>query len=121
MVSKNLSISSCPPVEEVPEPPSAQEFRIHISDDVLNRFNELSQDELEFAFGEFTPVQSLNEYMTKLDLCSIQKSEKVSKTDPNGKTYEMFYRPKMFRLEEFRSENIQGTDYFRPLNGNINP
>jgi len=30
-----------------------RELRIDISSDVLERLNQLSQDELEFAFGEF--------------------------------------------------------------------
>ena len=29
----------------------------YVSSEVLKRFNQLSQDELEFSFGQFTPVQ----------------------------------------------------------------
>ena len=31
------------------------------SADILKRFNQLSQDELEFGFGEFTPVQEIGQ------------------------------------------------------------
>ena len=34
----------------------------------------LSEEELKYAFGSFTPVQSLNPYMTKLSLCSIAEA-----------------------------------------------
>ena len=45
--------------------------------------------------------------MTKLDFCSIQTDEKLIKTDENGKSFEMFYRPKMFRLDPVNADNIQ--------------
>ena len=45
--------------------------RIELDDSLLKKFNELSDVELEQAFGSFKPVQSLNPYMTKLSLCSI--------------------------------------------------
>ena len=48
-------------------------IRIELDDSLLDRFNELSEDELKDSFGTFTPVQSLNPYMTKLSFCSIQK------------------------------------------------
>ena len=101
--------------------------KTHKSADILKRFNQLSQDELEFGFGEFTPVQeigqaqnndlnikfdtkskSLNPYMTKLELCSIQSEEKVIKTGEDGQLFEMFYRPEMFRLDPINAEKIQG-------------
>ena len=47
--------------------------RIELDDSLLDRFNELSEDELKDSFGTFTPVQSLNPYMTKLTICSIEK------------------------------------------------
>ena len=45
--------------------------RIELDESLLQSFNELSEDQLEYAFGTFTPVQSLNPYMTKLSMCSI--------------------------------------------------
>ena len=102
------------------------------SADILKRFNQLSQDELEFSFGEFTPVQeigqaqnndlkikfdtkskSLNPYMTKLELCSIQSKEKVIKTSEDGQLSEMFYRPEMFRLDPVNAEKTQGRNQIK--------
>ena len=40
--------------------------RIELDDSILKQFNLLSETELQFAFGNFTPAQSLNPYMTKL-------------------------------------------------------
>ena len=40
--------------------------RIELDDSILKQFNLLSETELEFSFGKFTPAQSLNPYMTKL-------------------------------------------------------
>ena len=51
--------------------------------------------------------KSLNPYMTKLKFCSIQADEKLKKTDQNGNSFEMFYRPKMFRLDPVKAANIQ--------------
>ena len=62
--------STCPVVEEQIET-KTEPVRIELDDSLLKSFNELSEDELEFSFGKFTPVQSLNPYMTKLSLCSI--------------------------------------------------
>ena len=45
--------------------------RIELDNSLIKKFNELSDVELEQAFGSFKPVQSLNPYMTKLSLCSI--------------------------------------------------
>ena len=45
--------------------------------------------------------------MTKLDFCSIGTGETIIKTDENGALFEMFYRPKMFRLDPVNAENIQ--------------
>ena len=48
--------------------------RIELDGSLLDRFNELSEDELKDSFGTFTPVESLNPYMTKLSLCSIEQA-----------------------------------------------
>ena len=46
--------------------------------------------------------------MTKLELCSIQSKEKLAKTGDDGKLFEIFYRPEMFRLDPVNAEKIQG-------------
>ena len=67
-----LDQSNCPIIEDQ-IPIESKPIRIEIDDSILVRFNELSEDELEDAFGTFTPVESLNPYMTKFSMCSIQK------------------------------------------------
>ena len=67
-----LDESNCPIVEEQ-APIDSNPVRIELDDSLLDRFNELSEDELKELFGTFTPVQSLNPYMTKLSRCSIKK------------------------------------------------
>ena len=47
--------------------------RIELADSLIKSFNTLSDDELVLAFGSFRPVQSLNPYMTKLNLCSVKQ------------------------------------------------
>lgn len=69
-----IDISTCPVVEEQGEIES-NPVRIELDDSLIQSFNELSDDELEMAFGKFTPVQSLNAYITKLSLCSITQAE----------------------------------------------
>jgi len=61
---------------------------------------------MNFKFD--TKPKSLNPYMTKLELCSIQSKEKVIKTGEDGQLFEMFYRPEMFRLDPINAEKIQG-------------
>ena len=63
----------CPVTEEILVADS-ELVRIELDDSLLKSFNELSDDELILAFGSFTPVQSLNPYMTKLSLCSISQA-----------------------------------------------
>ena len=67
-----LDDSNCPIIEEqiIIE---SKPVRIELEDSLLDRFNELSEDELKESFGTFTPVQSLNPYMTKLSICSNEK------------------------------------------------
>ena len=67
-----LDQSTCPIIEE-PIKINSEPVRIELDDSLIKSFNELSDDELELAFGSFRPVQSLNPYMTKLDLCSIEQ------------------------------------------------
>ena len=67
-----LDESTCPIIEEQ-IPIESKPVRIELDDSLLDRFNELSEDELQDSFGTFTPVQSLNPYMTKLTICSIEK------------------------------------------------
>ena len=62
--------TTCPVVGEQIEI-ETEPVRIELDDSLLKSFNELSEDELEYSFGTFTPVQSLNPYMTKISLCSI--------------------------------------------------
>lgn len=73
-----LDESACPEVIEEKIETNYEPVRIEIDDSVLKKFNELSEDELEFAFGKFTPVESLNPYMTKLSLCSITEARFIS-------------------------------------------
>ena len=67
-----LDESNCPIIEEL-VPIESKPVRIELDNSLLDRFNELSEDELEEAFNTFRPVQSLNPYMTKLRICSIEK------------------------------------------------
>ena len=67
-----LDESDCPNIEEQISIES-KPVRIELDDSLLDRFNELSEDELKDSFGTFTPVQSLNPYMTKFTICSIEK------------------------------------------------
>ena len=68
-----LDESSCPIIEEQ-VPIESNPVRIELDDSLLDRFNELSEDELKESFGTFTPTQSLNPYMTKLSMCSIEQA-----------------------------------------------
>ena len=65
--------STCPLMEEQIQMIS-KPLRIELDDSLLSSFNELSNEELEFVFGAFRPVKSLNPYMTKLSLCSITQA-----------------------------------------------
>jgi len=67
-----LDESNCP-IIEAQVPIESNPVRIELDDSLLDRFNELSEEELKDLFGIFTPVQSLNPYMTKLSTCSIKK------------------------------------------------
>ena len=67
-----LDQSTCPIIEDRIEI-NSEPVRIELDDSLIKSFNELSDDELELAFGSFRPVQSLNPYMTKLSLCSVKK------------------------------------------------
>ena len=67
-----LDESNCLIIEEQ-IPIETKPVRIELDDSLLDRFNELSEDELKDSFGTFRPVQSLNPYMTKLTICSIKK------------------------------------------------
>ena len=66
-----LDESNCPIIEEVQI--ESNPISIELDDSLLDRYNEFSEEELEDWFGTFTPVQSLNPYMTKVSLCSIEK------------------------------------------------
>ena len=74
-----IDISTCPVIEEQVEIDS-KPLRIELDNSLIKSFNELSDDELELAFGKFTPVQSLNSYITKLSLCSITEVELENKS-----------------------------------------
>ena len=66
-----LEESNCPIIEEVPI--ESNPISIELDDSLLDRYNEFSEEELEDWFGTFVPVQSLNPYMTKVSMCSIEK------------------------------------------------
>ena len=65
-----LDQSNCSIIEEKIE---SKPIRIDLHDSLLERFNELSEDELKDSFGTFTPVQSLNPYMTRVSMCTIEQ------------------------------------------------
>ena len=69
-----IDISTCP-VAEKQVAIESKPVRIELDDSLIKSFNELSDDELALAFGKFTPVQSLNAYITKLSLCSVTQVE----------------------------------------------
>ena len=66
-----LDESNCTIIEEVSI--ESNPISIELDDSLLDRYNEFSEEELEDWFGTFTPVQSLNPYMTKVRICSIEK------------------------------------------------
>ena len=66
-----LDESNCPIIEEVSI--ESNPISIELDDSLLDRYNEFSEEELEDWFGTFVPVQSLNPYMTKVSMCSIEK------------------------------------------------
>ena len=68
-----LDESSCSIIEEN-VPIESNPVRVDLDDSLLDRFNELSEDELKDSFGTFTPAQSLNPYMTKVSMCSIDQA-----------------------------------------------
>ena len=68
-----LDESNCPIIEEEQVTIKSNPVRIELDDSLLERFNELSEDELKDSFGTFTPAQSLNPYMTKLSMCSVEQ------------------------------------------------
>ena len=68
-----LEESNCPIIEEQ-VPIERNPVRIELDDSLLDRFNELSEDELKDSLGTFTPAQSLNPYMTKFSMCSIDQA-----------------------------------------------
>ena len=67
-----LEESNCPIIDELVSIES-KPVRIELDDSLLDRFNQLSEDELKDSFGTFTPAQSLNAYMTKVSMCSMEK------------------------------------------------
>ena len=67
-----LEESNCPIIEEQ-VPIQSHPISIELDDSLLDRYNEFSEEELEDWFGTFVPVQSLNPYMTKVSMCSIEK------------------------------------------------
>ena len=67
-----LDESNCPIIEEVSI--ESNPISIELDDSLLDRYNEFSEEELEDWFGTFTPVQSLNPYMTKVSMCSIDQA-----------------------------------------------
>jgi len=86
-----IDISTCPVSEEKFEIES-NPLRIELDDSLIESFNELSDDELELAFGKFTPVQSLNAYITKLSLCSITQVELSHKRQCNLIMFIIFHK-----------------------------
>ena len=68
-----LEQSNCSIVEEQVRI-ETKPIRIDLHDSLLERFNELSEDELKDSFGTFTPVQSLNPYMTRISMCTIKQA-----------------------------------------------
>ena len=69
-------------------------LRAPLNHDHFESPSELSEDELQSAFGTFTPVKSLNPYMTKLSLCSISEDEIIER----GTNSVFLYRKQLFRL-----------------------
>ena len=69
-----MNESNCPIIEEEQVTIESNPVRIELDDSLLDRFNELSEDELKESFGSFTPAQSLNPYMTKLSMCSVEQA-----------------------------------------------
>ena len=67
-----LEQSNCPIIEEQVKIES-KPIRIDLHNSLLERFNELSEDELKDSFGIFTPVESLNPYMTRVSMCTIEQ------------------------------------------------
>ena len=68
-----LEQSNCSIVEEQVRI-ETKPIRIDLHDSLLERFNELSEDELIDYFGTFAPAESLNPYMTRFSMCSIEQA-----------------------------------------------
>ena len=68
-----LDDSNCAIIEELVLIES-KPVRIELDDSLLDRFNELSEDELIDYFGTFAPAESLNPYMTRVSMCSIEQA-----------------------------------------------
>ena len=68
-----LDDSNCAIIEELVLIES-KPVRIELDDSLLDRFNELSEDELIDYFGTFAPAESLNPYMTRFSMCSIEQA-----------------------------------------------
>ena len=65
-------MSNCPIRERITI--ESKPVRIELDNSLLDRFNELSEDELIDYFGTFAPAESLNPYMTRVSVCSIEQA-----------------------------------------------
>ena len=77
-------------------------IRLNVDEEVLKNFNELSETELQQAFGMDMPVQSLNPYMTKLSTCSMTSNQMRSQ-----KSSILFYDDAILRIESKNASELQ--------------
>ena len=57
---------------EIPD----QKVIVPLEGDILRNFNQLSDNDLELSLGSVRTANSLNEYMSKIDLCHFEDDER---------------------------------------------
>ena len=53
-----------------------KEVIVPLEGDILRNFNQLSDNDLELSLGRIKTSNSLNEYMSKIDLCHFENGER---------------------------------------------
>ena len=108
-----LDESNCPIIEEqVPIKPYL--VGIELDDSLLDRFNQLSEDELKDYFGTFAPVESLNPYMTKLSICSIEQARLELLILRIGFIRESLFKSHIRFKSQLKGRNNQKSQSIRP-------
>ena len=67
--------------EEISEIEISRQAFISFDGDLLNDFNQLTDNDLETSLGKIKTSNSLNEYMTKIDFCYSENDELIYTND----------------------------------------